>query len=206
MSELAARFNKYKCDKSDKHQYETVYEPHFEPRRNDDINILEIGTYKGASTRALHDYFPKANIYTIDFFQRTNPEDLDILNEERVHWIKSDSTVVGLPLLIKEQWGDVKFDFVIDDGGHWPMANLLTFKNIYPRLVEGGTYFIEDVWPLELMTFGELQHPWILRDKERYNMLDNNNFLAEINKHTVVRHDNRKKTRCADSYIIAVSD
>jgi hypothetical protein len=207
MSDLKNLFNKYKCDKSEKHSYHVVYEPYFKPRRNDPINILEIGTFKGASTRALHEYFPNANIYTIDLFQRTKAEDLDILKEERVHWLKSDSMSAGLPMSMKDKWGDVKFDFVIDDGGHWPMANLLTFRNCYPKMTEDGTYFIEDVWPMELMSFSELKHPWLVNDPERYSVLENNQFVSEINKHnTVKRYDNRKVTGCGDSYIIAVSD
>ena len=206
MSDLRDLFNKYKCDKGYKHQYENVYEPAFEPRRNDPINLLEIGTFKGASTRAFHDYFPNANIYTIDIFARTKPESLDILKEDRVHWLKHDTMSAGLPVSMKEKWGDVKFDFVIDDGGHWPMANLLTFRNCYPRVTEDATYFIEDVWPMELMSFQELRHPWLAKDPQRYSVLENNQFVAEINKHTVVRHDQRKLTGCGDSYIIAVSD
>lgn len=207
MSELAKLFNRHACDKSQKHGYEEVYEPHFEPRRNDEINLLEIGTFKAASTKAFFDYFPNANIYTIDIFQRTKAEDLDILKEERVHWLKADTTNASLPKMIREEFGaNLKFDFIIDDGAHWPMANLLTFRNCYPFLAEDGTYFIEDVWPLELMSFKELQNPWIVNRQDRYGQLDNNQLVEEINKHTVVRHDLRKKRGTPDSYIIAVSD
>lgn len=206
MSELAKLFNRHDCDKSRKHGYEKVYEPHFEPRRNDEINLLEIGTFKAASTKAFHEYFPNANIYTIDIFQRTQPENLPILNEERVHWLKADTTIASLPQLMREEWGDIEFDFIIDDGAHWPMANLLTFKNCFPFLNEDGTYFIEDVWPLELMSFEQLRHPWLLQKQERYSQLDNNQFVSEITKYETVRHDLRKKSGHADSYIIAVSN
>lgn len=207
MSELAKLFNRHDCDKSRKHRYEQVYEPHFEPRRNDEINLLEIGTFKAASTKAFRDYFPNANIYTIDIFQRTRPENLPILNDEKVHWLKADTTIATLPQLMRDEFGaNLKFNFIIDDGAHWPMANLLTFRNCFPFLTEDGTYFIEDVWPLELMSFQQLRHPWLLSRQERYSQLDNNQFVEEINKHTVVRHDLRKTSGQPDSYIIAVSN
>ena len=65
MSDLANLFNKYDCDKSKKHKYHEVYEPHFLPVRDKKINILEIGTFKGASTQKhfmitsrMHKYTP----------------------------------------------------------------------------------------------------------------------------------------------------
>ena len=205
MSDLANLFNKYDCDKSKKHKYHEVYEPHFLPVKDKKINILEIGTFKGASTQAFHDYFPNAQIYTIDFFQRTKPENLPILNEERVHWLKADTTESTLPRKMRNEWGNIEFDFIIDDGAHWPMANLLTLKNCMPSLVEGGVYFIEDVWPMERMSFDQLNHPWLTGKPDRYNQLDNNQLLSEMDKYSIKRHDLRKKTKHPDSYIIALS-
>jgi hypothetical protein len=43
---LKELFNKYDCDKSKKHHYDTVYQPEFEPLQNESINILEIGVFK----------------------------------------------------------------------------------------------------------------------------------------------------------------
>ena len=50
----------------------------------------------------------------------------------------------------------------------------------------------------------ELEHPWLRRHPDRYNALDNNMFLKEIEESgmTITRHDNRKLTGQPDSYII----
>ena len=204
MSELANLFNRHDCDKTRKHMYHTVYEPHFEKVREHEINLLEIGTYKAASTKAFYDYFPNAQIYTIDIFVRTNPDNLDILKKERVHWLKADTTIASLPTIMKDNWGDVKFDYVIDDGAHWPMANLLTFRNVMPFLSQDGTYFVEDVFPLEKMSFAELSIPWITDRPDKYNQLDNNAFIGELDNYHTTRHDLRKVTGYPDSYIIEV--
>ena len=58
---LGDLFNKYGTDKTKKHQYDTIYEKYFEPIKNDQLNILEIGVDKGLSTLAFHEYFPHAN-------------------------------------------------------------------------------------------------------------------------------------------------
>jgi len=173
--------------------------------RNEPINLLEIGTFKGASTRAFHEYFPNGTIYTIDIFTRTKPSDLDILSEERVKWLKADSMSAALPEKIKQEWGDVKFDFVIDDGAHWPEANRLTFENCIPFLKDDGTYFIEDVWPLHRMNQSELSHPWIQNRLDLYDIMKHNRLMTKLEEYSHKTYDRRKETRCGDTYIIAVN-
>lgn len=202
---LKELFDKYKCDKgTEKHHYYKDYEPYFESAREEPINILEIGTFKGASTRAFHEYFPNANIYTIDIFVRTLPEELDILNEERVHWLKADSMDASLGQQMRDAWGNVKFDFIIDDGAHWPEANRLTLQNTIPFLKDDGVYFIEDVWPLHIMSQGQLDHPWVTKHSDRYDMLKHMQFLNYLDQFDVTNHDRRKETKCGDTYIIAL--
>lgn len=76
---LEELFNKYGCDKAVKHNYHTVYEPEFDTIRNESINILEVGVFKGDSVRAWLEFFPNATIYGIDIFTRVKPEDIDVL-------------------------------------------------------------------------------------------------------------------------------
>ena len=204
---LQQLFDKYQCDKGTlKHHYYKEYEPYFESVRNDPINILEIGTYKAASTEAFHEYFPNGTIYTIDIFARTNPKDLNILKSGRVEWLKWDSTDASLGKKIKEQWGDVKFDFIIDDGAHWPEANRLTFENCIPFMKEDGTYFVEDVWPMHKMSQAELSNPWLVRLSERYDMLKHMRFMTALDSYNTTHYDRRKETKCGDTYIIAINN
>tara|TARA_R110000822_G_scaffold124039_7_gene258593 strand:+ start:3497 stop:4114 length:618 start_codon:yes stop_codon:yes gene_type:complete len=204
---LQQLFDKYQCDKGTlKHHYYKEYEPYFESVRNDPINILEIGTYKAASTEAFHEYFPNGTIYTIDIFARTTPKDLNILKSGRVEWLKWDSTDASLGKKIKEQWGDVKFDFIIDDGAHWPEANRLTFENCIPFMKEDGTYFVEDVWPMHKMSQAELSNPWLVRLSERYDMLKHMRFMTALDSYNITHYDRRKETKCGDTYIIAINN
>ena len=203
--DLKTLFDNYGCDKgTKKHHYYMEYEKYFELVKDEPINSLEIGTYLGASTQAFHDYFPKANIYTIDIFQRTKPAHLPILKESRVRWLKANSMDASVGTKIRNEWDDIKFDFIIDDGAHWPEANLKTFKNLMPFLKDDGTYFIEDVWPMDRMTQSELEHKWLLKNPEKFNMLQYNMFITQLDRYKTKHHDRRKETHHGDTYIIAI--
>jgi cephalosporin hydroxylase len=175
-----------------------------EPQKDDGLKILEIGIFKGESMEAFHEYFPNGDIYGIDIFTRQKPHQLDILKEERCHWIKADSTNPAVGPQLHEAFGAVKFDIIIDDGMHNPKANMMTMNNMVPFLADGGSYFIEDVFPLEKMTQEQLNHPWLLRNPQHYNAMDNNMFLNAIDKTglKVERYDLRATTGEPDSYII----
>jgi hypothetical protein len=40
---------------------------------------------------------------------------------------------------------DEKFDFIIDDGSHLLEHQIASFNILFPRLKDGGVYFIEDI-------------------------------------------------------------
>ena len=105
---------------------------------------------------------------------------------------------------IKKDWGDIKFDIIIDDGKHTPRANMKTFENFSPFLAEGGQYFIEDVWPIEKMTMTELDHWWLKKKAHEYNTTINNEFLTtlENSEMEIQKFDLRETSGQPDSYII----
>ena len=197
-------FNKYGCDKAVKHMYDTVYEPEFDALRNEPINILEVGVFKGDSICAWLDFFPNATIYGLDIFTRVKAEDIDILQHERVKWLKADSTNIAVRDQIKREWPRIRFDVIIDDGLHTPDANAKTLHNLFPLIKKNGKFYVEDVWPLDIMTTEEMQHHWVRRHPERYNILEMNKFTTEFSGRAIKRFDLRKATGEPDSYIIRV--
>jgi predicted O-methyltransferase YrrM len=204
MSELGDLFNKYGCDKTRKHQYDRVYAPVLDTMMNKRINVLEVGVFNGHSTEAFLQYLPMAHMYGLDIFTRTRAEDLPCYTFQRADWIKASSTDPSIGRQLKEKWGNIKFDVIIDDGLHTPKANMQTFNNLSPFLADDGVYFIEDVFPMEIMTQKELSIDWLMRYPDRYNHLDNNMFLSALDKSNmkIKRHDQRKLTKQPDSYII----
>lgn len=200
---LRKLFDKYNCDKGYKHGYERTYEFHFRKHKNKPIKILEIGCFKGESLNVWLEFFPNAEIYTIDIFARTSPKDIKVLENPRVHWMKADSTDAGLVSKIWSEWGSIEFDFIIDDGAHWPKSNMLTFENLIRVLKDTGIYIIEDVWPLDKMDESSEGNDWLKRFPDRYNILDYNLFLSKLEKYNV-EHIDYRKTNCPDSYLIVI--
>ena len=203
MSELRKSFDKAKSDKGSKHSYEKAYEENFEPLRNEPINILEIGIFRGESLAAWVDYFPNAQVYGLDTFQRIAPKDIDILNHERVHWLKGDSQTLNTKHKIKEKWPDVQFDIIIDDGLHTPAANGATFENLIEFMKDDGQYFVEDVWPLDIMTQKEWQNPWVVKRPKKYTLLNWERYAAAIDGYKQKRYDLRNPH--GDSYIMRMT-
>jgi 23S rRNA U2552 (ribose-2'-O)-methylase RlmE/FtsJ len=198
-------FKKYNCDKSTlQHNYVKEYEAHLLSLREKEINILEIGIWKGTSLEAFHDYLPNAQIYGVDIFTRVSEKDVPVLKRDRVHWMKADSTQENLTKKIIQHFGDIKFDVIIDDGLHTPEANLKTFNNFFPLLKEDGVYYVEDAWPIDILTTKEMENKWLKDRPEKYNMFKFMPFLSEIKKHNVTRLDFRKMSNQDDSYIFKI--
>ena len=202
---LKELFNKYNCDKSAKHHYHTVYNDEFSKFKDLPINLLEIGTFKGNSIEAWVEYFPNATIYTIDIFSRIPADEINILTHERVKWLKADSMDPNINEQINNAWGDIKFDIIIDDGLHTPLANKLTFDHIKHFMSQTAVYFIEDVWPLDKMTEAELTHSWIQSNRVDYTLDRMNEFNNSISEYARTDYDLRLISKQPDSYIIKLT-
>jgi SAM-dependent methyltransferase len=126
--------------------YFWVYEKHFAHLRDKEFKMLEIGVLNGGSLEMWRNYFPKAKIVGIDI----NP---DCRNHEQADKnifvrIGDQSDEKFLQDLIDE-FGE--FDLILDDGSHHVDHVNRTFQYLYPKLKDGGIYFIEDThaayWP-----------------------------------------------------------
>ena len=173
-------FKKYSCEKI-WHSYNELYEADFEHLRQKQINILEVGTFRGESINVWLEYFTNANIYTIDTFERIAPEALPMLNNVRVKYAKLDSTSKECNEHFKKL--GMKFDFIIDDGLHTPDAQRKTFKNLIEFT---DTYYIEDVWNLDKV---KMNQPWIKSHADDFTSEKWNALLDSVNKYTVTHHD-----------------
>ena len=129
--------NKYGCDKgSIKHNYTKIYDRYFRSMRNEKFEMLEIGFGKGASIKMWADYFSAAIIYCADI-SKNLPQ-----NKGRLKFFTADQSSEKQML---EAIGDRQFKIIIDDGSHVAEDQQRTFGFLFPHLVDGGWYIIEDL-------------------------------------------------------------
>ena len=125
-------------DKGTTHAYDTVYEKIFEPYRNKNINLLEIGLYSGADLLAFNEYFTNATFYGIDI---TNEHLMKNLNDyKNINIFIGDATLQETVQHFK-----TTYDIIIEDGSHTLEHQIQHFKDYNKFVNKGGIYVIEDV-------------------------------------------------------------
>jgi hypothetical protein len=147
LTELAQEFG---SDKWGVHRYTPHYERHFAPLRGQKLMVLELGIggyareqQGGASLRMWKWFFPKADVVGVDI------EDKSFVDEDRITSYVGSQTDRKLLRRIVDLHGAPTI--VIDDGSHRPPQVIRSFQILFPLLVDGGLYVIEDIqtsyWP-----------------------------------------------------------
>lgn len=127
------------------HKYCGHYDHHFRPfRHRENITVLEIGvggyddpTKGGESLRMWKEYFSKAQIVSLDYYDKAP------LQEDRIRIYQGSQDDPKLLQRIYEDHGG--FDLIIDDGSHCNEHVIASFKILFPLLKMGGIYAIEDL-------------------------------------------------------------
>src|SRR3990167_10868286 len=161
---LAELFNFFGSDK-DRNGYSQIYHTLFHHLKDNPVNLLEIGIgtmipdvsssmvgyaldnyAPGGSLRAWSFYFPKGQIVGVDV-----QPDTQFTDAERVETYLCDSMDTQKVNELGEKL-DRKFDVIVDDGSHLDQHQLMTLKNFFPLVKEGGIYIIEDIYPGSMIT------------------------------------------------------
>jgi len=144
-------FNYFNCNKAEKlkhgsgqgHGYSQFYDKHFNFFRNKKINILEIGSFAGASAASFSKYFPNSKIYCLD------------INLKNFSFISKNIEVFGLDISKKRMINNfykkinIKkeekfFDIIIDDGSHKLSDILISLNIFFKNLRPEGFYIVEE--------------------------------------------------------------
>ena len=135
--------NVFKLNQQPGHGYSSYYEKKLEPYKNKNLNILEIGSYAGASAAAFTKYLPKSKVYCFDVnisnfkykSKNINVYGIDINNQKKV--------VKTLNKIFSEKNFN-QFDLIIDDGSHNLSDILMSLKIFFKYVKNKGLYIIED--------------------------------------------------------------
>jgi ubiquinone/menaquinone biosynthesis C-methylase UbiE len=123
----------HKSTKENCHRYIThYYNNEFTDIRNEELNILEIGTREGESLVLWKEWFINSKIYGIDInggeFKDINFKSIDGYTQEAL-----------------DLYEDNFFDYIIDDGPHTIESQQYAITNWYKKLKSKGKLIIEDI-------------------------------------------------------------
>tara|TARA_Y100001958_G_C21174811_1_gene505867 strand:+ start:346 stop:1089 length:744 start_codon:yes stop_codon:yes gene_type:complete len=125
------------------HGFSKLYEEKLDKFKNKKINILEIGSYSGASAAAFAKYFKNLNIFCFD----VNISNF-IYKAKNIHVfgidIKNEKKINKLLQSIFHQYKFKEFDIIIDDGSHNLKDLLIGLKLFFKFVKYQGIYIIED--------------------------------------------------------------
>jgi hypothetical protein len=157
-------------DKHTGHSYLPIYQTFFNRIKDSATDILEVGIgdfneKNGGSIKLWLDYFSNAKVYGIDILSEDR-----VLDELKVNprTVLYTSTNAYDPIFVEKEFGNKKFDILIDDGPH-TLESMISFITLYaPLLKDDGVLIVEDLpfieWtrnltdatPLELKNFIEI--------------------------------------------------
>jgi len=146
LSELALQLG---SDKWGLHYYTPHYQRHFAPLRDRCLTVLELGiggyayTPGGGSLRMWKRFFPRAMVYGVDIFDKSE------VAEQRIQPIQGDLSDPAFLARLGAELGP--FDIVIDDASHRSADVIKAFRALFDHVRPGGLYVIEDLqtsyWP-----------------------------------------------------------
>jgi hypothetical protein len=132
--------------------YTTTYEKYMESKKTENISMLEIGVcdkrFPYASIKMWKSYFKDLDLYAVDNFWGhkigDKIKDINDLNNNGVNFIYADQGSF-------EDWDELnqlfpnKFDFIVEDGSHWPNHMMVSLWKSINILKQDGYYFMEDI-------------------------------------------------------------
>src|SRR4051812_4557707 len=119
--------------------YFDIYHRHFAQYRNQPVTIVEFGVFQGGSLQMWKDYFgPKARIVGVDI----NPKCAE-LAESQIEIYIGDQDDREFLRELRDKVGDIHV--LIEDGGHTMTQQISTFEELWPNIVDGGVFLMEDL-------------------------------------------------------------
>lgn len=122
------------------HGYIAHYARYFTPLRDEPLRILEMGVAHGRSIQMWRHFFSQAKIFGIDNRKVYVEQDLG----DGVSLFRVDQGDERQLTEFTNQAGG-RFDVIIDDAGHHMQPQQTAFRILFPHVVPGGLYVIEDL-------------------------------------------------------------
>ena len=138
------------------HGFLPFYESFMKEKKNEPIQLLEVGVFYGASIKMWAEYFSNDNakIVGADWFEGKQgnasyfPNPRYIFSQQlspKIRLVELDQSRKEHIQRFMNSEVEYTYDYILDDGSHLMKDQQLTFILLFPLLKHGGTFIIEDL-------------------------------------------------------------
>jgi hypothetical protein len=136
-------YNQYSRTKNKKkiegHKYVTFYEKYFKTIKDRNLNILELGSFKGAAAAAFYFFFKNSKIYSGDIF----PDLFSFFSNRNFNFKIDTGSENSINTLILAN--NIKFDIIIEDASHFLKDQIISLFLFFKILGPKGIFVIEEL-------------------------------------------------------------
>ena len=136
-------FNQYtkskKREKIQGHEYALFYDRYFKSLKNNKLNILELGTFKGGATAAFSIFFKNSKIYSGDLY----PDIFNFSSKKITNFKIDTSSINSINNIIVNN--DLQYDIIIEDAGHYLKDQIISLFILFKKLKPKGFFVIEEL-------------------------------------------------------------
>lgn len=121
------------------HEYHLFYEKFLKDKKEKDIKVLELGSFKGNATAAFFFYFKNASFFSGDLYP-----DFFCYKSSRIKNFLIDTSSrdeIEKKILNNE----IFYDLIIEDAGHYLKDQIISLFMCFKKLNSGGVFVIEEL-------------------------------------------------------------
>ena len=160
-------------DKSSRdHGFLSFYELSLQHLRDESFLLIEIGVFQGQSLKTWAEYFPKAVIVGLD----VNADALRYDVPANAHVRIGDASKLEFLDEVIAEFGQPRV--IIDDGSHFWHHQIDSLRYLWPRLLPGGIYVLEDLHT----SFGHFEAEY---RNSSYSDITGYDYLMQLNRWVV---------------------
>ena len=128
-----------KKDKIQGHQYAFFYDKYFKDIKNNQLNILELGSFKGGAAAAFSFFFKNSKIYSGDLY----PDIFNFYSKRIINFKIDTSSEESINKFVEKV--NLKYDIVIEDAGHFLKDQIISLFLLFKTLKPKGIFVIEEL-------------------------------------------------------------
>jgi hypothetical protein len=128
-------------DKNTIHNFTGIYAYLLDQYRDCEGRLLEIGIQHGGSSLLWHEYLPEFYLDLVDTQDIVPDKIWHNMDPERYDFYQADAYCKSAV----DEFGQYKYDVIIDDGPHTLHTQKFSVEHYYPMLKRNGVLIIEDI-------------------------------------------------------------